>query len=168
MDRLPGEIHDHAVFWIGVVGVVGWGLLAGTLAAMVWPRLDDALRPKLESHRVWATAMVTAAAALLIGGQIWRTLDWSGEPTGSAAQVRQLYAGTTEALRVQRVSRPLVRIQSEVWAESAGTVLQLYKDGMPFAVERRWLHMDGPPLAAYGCEVHPLPALCRCGRPRLR
>jgi hypothetical protein len=63
-----------------------------------------------------------------------------------------LYRSVVEGLAERRISKPLVRIHPEVWSEAAGTLLQLYKHGHVFVVERRWAHMYGPPLAATECE----------------
>ena len=27
--RMPGQVQDHAVFWMGILGAIGWGLLIG-------------------------------------------------------------------------------------------------------------------------------------------
>jgi hypothetical protein len=149
--RVPGEVHDHAVFWIGILGTVGWGLLIGSVAMLAAPQLESLLRPRARLWQVSLTASVTALALVLSAVWFVRAQTGAGQHQGVAADVDTLYLAIVDALASRRVATPLVRIKSEVWSEAAGTLLQMYKRGQPFAVERRWLHMYGPPLAATGC-----------------
>jgi hypothetical protein len=58
----------------------------------------------------------------------------------------------TEGLERRKAGAPFVRIGDDAWSEAAGALLQLYKRGVPFAVERQSVHMFGSPLAADGCR----------------
>jgi len=149
--RVPGEVHDHSVFWIGILGTVGWGLLLGSVAMLAAPQLESLLRARARLWQVSLTACVTALALVLSGLSFVRAQAGAGHRQGVAADVDTLYGAIVDELAARRVGTPLVRIKSEVWSEAAGTLLQMYKRGQPFAVERRWLHMYGPPLAATGC-----------------
>lgn len=150
--RVPGEVHDHAVFWIGILGTVGWGLLIGSVAMLAAPRLESVLRARARLWQVSLTASVAALALVLSGLWFVRAQTGAGQRQGVAADVDTLYMAIVDELAARRVGTPLVRIKSEVWGEAAGTLLQMYKRGQPFAVERRWIHMYGPPLAATGCD----------------
>jgi hypothetical protein len=149
--RMPGEVQDHAVFWMGILGTIGWGLLAGIVAMRLAPGIARAMRTR--EHLVSTTlALAPAALALLLAaGAFARSLAPAG-PNATAQQVRDLTAATVEGLARHRAGSPLVRIDGEVWSEAAGTLLQLHKRGVPFVVERESIHMFGAPLAAAGCD----------------
>ena len=148
--RIPGEIHDHAVFWVGTIGISGWGLLAGGLA-LEW--LDGA---RIES-RPWrmasraATVAVPVIATVIVAVPMVRGLR-AAPPTLARPAVATLTDATVHALDAHGASRPLLRMADDVWIDGAGLVLQLYKRGHAFAVERRWQHMFGAPVAARRCD----------------
>jgi hypothetical protein len=147
--RIPGEIHDHSVFWIGALGASGWGVLFGAIASAFWPAWGNLLARRYVV--LVATASITALALGLGGSAMAQALKPQAQ-TGVALEVLELYAQLQPALDKRQIARPLVRIQEEVWAQAAGTLLLFYKNDREFSVERRWLHMYGAPLVAGACD----------------
>jgi hypothetical protein len=163
MLRVPGEIHDHSVFWIGVIGASGWGVLFGALASPFLPVLWTGPVPRRRFELLAAVGITTLTLGL--GGSSMADALKPHVQSGAAAEVLELHAGLQDALDRRHVARPLVRIQEEVWAQAAGTLLLFYKNERAFAVERRWVHMYGAPLAARGCDFSHVLRFAPAGAP---
>jgi hypothetical protein len=147
--RIPGEVHDHSIFWMGVVGGTGWGIvLAGCVSKLYptsvhWPGADRA-------GRLLPVVMTGMTLAL---GVFWIATGLQQRPqVGAAAEALDLYKRLPSMLDERHAVKPLVRIDEAVWVQASGTLLLLYKSGRPFSVERRWLHMYGAPLAVQACD----------------
>jgi hypothetical protein len=146
--RIPGQVQDHAVFWVGILGTIGVGLLLGVAALRIAPLLAHAIEERDALVRTMTTGVLAAVVLLSTVVHVGPAGPGAG---GDTPPIRDLYVATAEGLERHRAASPLVRIDGDVWSEAAGTLLQLHKRGVPLAVERESLHMFGAPFAAAGC-----------------
>ena len=144
--RIPGEVQDHAVFWVGIPGTIGFGLLLGIAGMRITPALAQAIAGRETLLRTVATSVLAAAALIRVVAPLER------DPGRDTDPIRDLSVAVTEGLERRKAGVPFVRIGDDAWSEAAGALLQLYKRGVPFAVERQSVHMFGSPLAADGCR----------------
>lgn len=147
--RIPGELQDHAVFWVGVLGTIGFGLLLGVAGLRFVPSLARTAIAGREALVRTVAMSIPAAVAL-----VWTAGAVAPVEPGVAIHaqpIRDLVVATADGLERHRAVSPLVKVDGNVWSEAAGTLLQLHKRGVRFAVERESLHMFGAPFAAAGC-----------------
>ena len=140
------------MFWVGILGTIGSGLLIGVAAMRLGQSFAPAIARREPIVRTTLTVAVPSLALMLAAVAFLRGLAGAGQPGPAAQHVQDLYASTVEGLERRRVAAPLVRVGNDAWSEAAGTLLQLHKRGVPFVVERESLHMFGSPLAAKGCD----------------
>ena len=146
----------YLTYWIFMVSVVNTAALLG----FVMDRAAGAL--SLHRLRVLSVAgsvaagafgiLLTVQSALVLYDLQQRKLN-ENSYLASRVRVRVLFAAVEEDLRRHCRNRPLIRIQSnESWPEAAGVVLQLYKAGIPLAIDDRYLFMFTETFLATGVE----------------
>jgi hypothetical protein len=160
--RIPGEVQDHAVFWVGVLGTIGVGLLLGIAAMRLIPSIADAIARRETLVRIATTGVLAAVALLLTAAGV---APLERDPGDHPQPIGDLAAATAEGLERRHAGAPFVRIGDDAWSEAAGTLLQLYKRGVPFGVERQSVHMFGSPLAADGCRHSHVLSFVAAGSP---
>ena len=72
----------------------------------------------------------------------------AGEGKTAQELTQQIQLG----LRKLNIRKPFVRVDFETWGIASGVLLQLYKSGMPFTVEKPALIFFENPLASTGDE----------------
>ena len=75
-----------------------------------------------------------------------------GSRSDSARRVQLAAEAVLDEMRRQHVRRPLFRMSTRDWGEAAGVLLQVYKRGVPPAVDVSLVPLFGEPLAPAGLE----------------
>ncbi len=151
--RSPGLVGDYTIFWLAPIGasagvlIAAWAL--GSLIAGAGARAAMVARAG-----AWLPAAVLLLAVSLSAWDLRAHFgDRSPRPESqSAALSRQ----TRDGLRARGITDPVVDIGDGVWVEAAGTLVQMYKAGEPFAVDPAWTFMYGRPLTWARCHTHTL------------
>jgi len=146
--RIHGEqVFDYQIFWISVIGALGWGALAATAVTMTPAHLAPS--------RNRGTGLFFALAALVA------TLGIRALGHARAYAVEQRDTDLTRkllALDVERyiarehVRRPLFHIARDIWPDAACVILQVYRHHPQLAVDEQWVTMFGEWLSAHGRE----------------
>jgi hypothetical protein len=146
--RIEDDLVDHAVFWMAGLGVLGAAVLIDAAATPLLRRW----RPSVRVAAVVCGALWLAAAAA--GFQQMRVVvSRSYRPGIEQLAARRLTDALREWMSARDIGKPLVRIDQPTWGIAAGVLLQLQKQGVPFAVERDWISMFTPAVAAAGDET---------------
>jgi len=136
---IRGEVLPDLVLWIAIPGLMA--MVAG--AAWLTPPTG---RGGSVTIAFGAIALVLALVAPVPRAPVFRDRDGAAE---------QLAHDVQAALAARHVDRPVIRIASDyMWPPVAAIVLHLYKQRVPFFVERAWTFMFGPRLVEDGQE-HP-------------
>ena len=155
-----GGGSGYLTYWIFMVSVVNTAALLG----FVMDRAARAL--SLHRLRVLSVAgsvaagafgiLLTVQSALVLYDLQQQRLNENSYLNASRVRVRVLFEAVEEDLWRHCRNRPLIRIQSNErnkgWPDAAGVVLQLYKAGIPLAVDDRYLFMFTETFLATGVE----------------
>jgi hypothetical protein len=149
--RIPDGIHDHEVFWISAVGVVG----AASIAAVVMSSVVSEQRQVVRSRGPLLAGL--AAALLLIGVSLTglRQVTVTGGGSRSKAaddHVKRVTAAIQSEIERQGSRRPMVVIDQRVWGWAAGAILQLRRQGTRVVIEDGLVPMFAGTLAPDGRE----------------
>lgn len=157
--QVRGGIHEYLIFWISIVSVVNTAALLGLV--MDWGR--SALS-QLPHHRLPMLSiggpvavglfgvLLTVQSALVLHDNQQRTLNGNDYEHAARERSRVLFSAIEEDLWRHCRSRPLIRMQSRRWPDAAGVVLQLYKTGVPLAIDDRYLFLFTETFLATGVE----------------
>jgi hypothetical protein len=146
--NVVGPLMSYLFLWTTGLGTLSASLVVGELSALAIRKASA--REWSWSARTdrWALpiAFVAAVLALRQGRKEVPAVPYFyGRP---AAELTALIDPVVTYLRDERITEPLVRIGSDPsWGIAAGVLLELYKDGVPFSVERAWQFMFGPQFA---------------------
>jgi hypothetical protein len=151
--RIEDGLYDHAVFWICGLGVLN--------VAVLLAEALDRVRPPATAV---VGALVLAAGVILGGQQLTRAVALTYQSDLEHLSARRLSDGVKQHLNA---CKPLVRIDQPTWPLAASVLLELQRDGLPFAVEEGWLPMFSDEVAARGDETCELTFVWPEQRPRL-
>jgi len=149
--RIPDGIHDHEVFWISAVGVVG----AASIAAAVVGSVVSERRPLVRSRGPLVAGL--SATLLLIGVPLegLRQITVTGGPSRSKAaddHVMRVTGAIQSEIERQGSRRPMVVIDQRVWDWAAGVILQLRRQGVRVVIDDGLVAMFAGTLAPDGSE----------------
>jgi hypothetical protein len=149
--RIPDGIHDHEVFWISAVGVVG----AASIAAAVVDSVVSERSPLIRSRGPLVAGL--AAALLLIGVSLGglRQITVAGGPSRSKASddhVMRVTGAIQSEIERRGSRRPMVVIDQRVWDWAAGVILQLRRQGIRIVIDDGLVAMFAGTLAPDGSE----------------
>jgi hypothetical protein len=136
---IRGDIYEHLVIWISLLGFMS----SVTLAASLVTVMERSLGPR-PARAIVGLGSITLLGLAVVGepvprGPVFRQPDLMTE---------QLARRVETYLRSAQVDRPTIRIASrESWPAAVAVVLYLYKRDIPVSVERDWLFMVGRPFA---------------------
>jgi hypothetical protein len=150
LSRLRHPVYDHQIFWIALMGAFNIAIVAGSLFARWAERADANGRSYMTSIVVVVTSVMivaTAGSVALIGD----VNDLKSRQRGSAV-VERLYEPIRAYLAAHGNQPIVIRPTQAAWEESAGIVLQFYKERYPVAVDPSWVHIFGSPLEPTGKE----------------
>jgi heme/copper-type cytochrome/quinol oxidase subunit 2 len=150
--RIQESIVDHEIFWMSASGtLIAAVLLAAAFRAIRLrvSRSDAPVHPHAVAT-VMAWCMVLVAAGLGLQGMRVHVLHRGR--TVDDHSVDALADGLAQYVERRHASRPLVRIEPQVWSVAAGALLRADKAGIGFAVEPRWVSMFGDRFAPTGRE----------------
>jgi hypothetical protein len=147
--RISGQLVDHEVFWISIVGALNAGAIAGAVADMFAHRFD-ALMPAPRALRT-AGIISMILVSVTLGAAGMRN-DLNRRRTLEDHAVDAIVEDVRGLLSERAVSRPLFRIDSGIAPTAFGALLQLYKMRQPFAVEDAWVHVLGESFRGTGRE----------------
>jgi hypothetical protein len=129
---IRGDVLPYLVFWIAVPSMMAIVTGAAWLA-------DEHGWGRNATIAVGVVALVLALAAPVTRAPVFRDRD---------APAEHLARDVQAALAAHNVVRPVLRIGSDdVWPTAAAIILYLYKQRVPFLVDRAWVFMFGTPLA---------------------
>ena len=167
--RIDGRIFDHDVFWmvgIGVLSLAVTGELVLSVAvssglktrryvlAATRRYVRSTTRRYVLSDR-FAGAVCVVLLAVAGGAVVWQVQEAvrrSYEPSADAQRARAVGADLAAYLDMERVVRPLIKIDQDAWGVAAGAILDLQKHGRPVSVEEDWVVMFTPAFRITGRE----------------
>ncbi len=149
--RIPDGIHDHEVFWIAAVGVVG----AASTAAAAMSRVASEWQPLARSRGPLVAGF--ASALLLIGASFegLRQVAVAGSSSRTKEaddHVMRVTRAIQSEIERQGSRRPMVVIDQRVWDWAAGVILQLRRQGTRVVIEDGLVEMFAGTLAPDGSE----------------
>lgn len=133
--RVRGPVGDYLTFWPSAVALLNWSVaIGGTIAIVTRSQTTVGGRGRPVA-RATAVAVVALAAGDGIRALAMAAYDHRAPTATSASQVRDLTDAVEARIRSNGAAHPRFRIESGVWPESAGVVLQLRKRGVPVTVD---------------------------------
>ncbi|HSL22963.1 MAG TPA: hypothetical protein VK886_15635 [Vicinamibacterales bacterium] len=163
--RIPEELTDHQVFWISALGLVDATIILGVALSFAGRTVE--LRPRAQPYAA-AAALVALAVVVLNPGlaAMARVGTRSRHPAEDERFVRATTAVVREAFNRGEIRRLLVHVEPATWHITAGVVLQLYKAGLPCAVDAA-VGMYGRQFRPHGSEDSAIAVLDAEGHRRL-
>lgn len=154
--RIVGDIADHEVFWISAIGLINAAVIVGWLGALLQTILPAVrLRGATVAHTLAlpSVALVVGVAVLSVRELTPMRQRWLWVNPKERI-VRALVNEIGPGLRRLAIRKPLVRVNldGDLWGVAAGALLQLRKNGVPFAVSREIVSVFGQALSATGEE----------------
>lgn len=146
------ELHWYLLLWVSVVGFAGWGALAVTLLG---PFAEDGMGAGTVRTRRTVIVAAVAVGLLVTGSNVRSLRKGASLPVDSSPNeaLRELTGVVKEFLVKSRIEKPLLSIGShDEWVPAAGLILDLYKAGLPFAVQEDWWFMFGRSFRQDGRE----------------
>jgi hypothetical protein len=133
--EIPGEILDHLVAWVSVLGFVAWAAVAAALV------------PAAGGHRPLTIGVLVVALPLL-ALTLLREDDKPIVPERDLP-LERLTAEVETFLHRGHIDRLRLEIAAhDEWPRAAGLVVTLAKDGFDVTVTDDWLFMFGSQLAS--------------------
>ena len=128
--RIRGDVRDHEILWLAAFGAFNLALIGNAGVRLLNTRLAAV------PGRAAATAvggLLTAVVVLLGVGHL---RDFTAYELRRPERNVTLLAheAIRDYLRDEGITRPLLVIEDGVWAESAGAVLRLYREGTPLSI----------------------------------
>jgi hypothetical protein len=151
--NIRGPIHPYLVFCVSGLAPVAWVGIAAAwgpeLLGIVQRRTSLRIAPWIKPALVVALAGMTAVNLWAVArGPSVKTVETFDDPN-----VKTITAAATRYMDARRVRKFLVVIPyTDRWAEAAGVVLQLAREGRPVSVEPSWLFMFGEEFATRSKE----------------
>jgi hypothetical protein len=142
---IEGDLYDHQILWIGIIGVMNVALALGTFLAWASARLRQGV-----SARAWRGATVAFVAWAACLGVV--RLDGKQRADAYDRTLLELTDALAQYCDAQQIARPLLTYDEKVWAPAAGLVLQFYKRDRPIAVTDASTFMFGRTFARSGAE----------------
>jgi hypothetical protein len=144
----PMPRYDYTIFWMSTIGTLNWAVIAGLALTRV-------AGVRLHALQQWA---VLGVSALVVSGFVYFGSDQLKRarrqglrpPRDSARLVKLASEAVLDDMRRQHVQRPLFQMSTRDWGEAAGVLLQVYKRGVPPAVDASLVSFFGEPLAPNG------------------
>jgi hypothetical protein len=152
---IAGHINPYLVLWVTLLGIINWCAIADTIL----PSLARTLPVKAQSvvrqySKLAALGIICFAAAVNIS----HVFQQGVIPDCKSKQIEALYSSLQGYLETNATRYPLIRVQNvgrrahDTWSVTAGVILQLYKAGIPFSIEREYLCMFGKQFEPTGTE----------------
>jgi hypothetical protein len=138
---------SYLFMWTAGIGTVSLALVVNE---WISPLIERYGRVAENANRLErpATFVVSAGALLYARTLVPETPYFYGLP---ATEVRCLVEPLEKHLRDERLTNPVVRVgTTPTWGIMAGALLELYKDRVPFAIDREWLFMFGDQFRSNG------------------
>jgi hypothetical protein len=150
ISRIRYFVGDYMVFWVVIVGALNWGSVGAIVMTWCHARLPQLGRAPRGVAATAAMVLITAVA-IRAGARLWTYTRVPQE--GPAKTVAVLTPDLQRRLRNSaKTMRPLVCISRSVWAEGAGVVAGLYKEGITLSIEPQWVSFFGEPVTPTGNE----------------
>ena len=144
--HLPEQPLDHTVFWVSVLGVMNWAVIAAPVLAPIARRVARGTSVRA-ARLAWGA---TVAAAILTAG--WQAVWWHAQLERTSVRVVRM----TNLVRgeMARAGAGTVRLQFShgAWGLTAGVALQLARTGARSTVDGNWVWMFGSRRAPTGTE----------------
>jgi hypothetical protein len=145
---LGEEIFDHQIFWISVMGALGWSALAAAAVTMGPPSFRA-----LGRRGTRVLLLLTVVMLIFLGIRAFEHARAYAVEQLDGDATRKLVAMDVERyLRRERVERPLFHIAQATWIDAACVILQVYKHHSQVAVDELWVPVFGEALSANGRE----------------
>ncbi|HEX4347467.1 MAG TPA: hypothetical protein VHZ73_07830 [Vicinamibacterales bacterium] len=148
--RIEGGIMDHEVFWMSGLGAVNLACIAEPVAGALQSLVARWVPPRRWGAIV--SGLVVAAAMVVCAGQLERAREGRLPATTNNPVVERLTGSVRQYLEGQDAHKPLVRIGENDWGFTAGVLLDLDRERIPFAIEPEWMPMFPQSFAANGEE----------------
>ena len=147
--RISGQLVDHEVFWMSLVGALNAGVVAGAVADMFVQHVGAR---RSAQHALKAAAVLSLIVVSVALGANGMRNDLNRQRTLDDHAVDVIVEDVRQRLSAVGAHRPLFRIESGISPVAFGALLQLYKGRQPFAVEASWVHVVGESFRENGGE----------------
>jgi hypothetical protein len=147
--RIDGDIYDHAVFWIAIIGALNIAVCVSLAARLV---LGAATGNHARTTADMVAVLAVAVALLAGGGSLHAAVARAAAPSEESRAAADMATALRAMIIDRGLQRPLIRFDQDAWGMAAGVVLDLQRTGVAVAVEDDWLAMYTPAFRATGHE----------------
>lgn len=136
VSQIRGDITDYSIFWISLVGAMNAAFALALGLEMLSGRWRDGLRAHVAALTIMMGLSVPLLTAAWLGiSQLVDARTAASVETSADREIAELADALENALSAADGRRARVRIANPVWGQAAGALLQLYKRGVPVAVD---------------------------------
>jgi hypothetical protein len=146
--RIPEQPQDHTVYWVSVLGVWTWALIATAIVEPIASRLVRAPHTRDVMSR-WT--LRAAIAAVVIVGAI-QTAEWRQFFVRQTDRIQRAADLVRAHLEAEHETTPIIHIAEGRWGTPTGVALQLYRGSIRPHVDADWVSMFGEPFRPTGKE----------------
>jgi hypothetical protein len=147
--RLPEDPVNHTVYWVSMLGAIGWVPILPWLLDPILRRVTHVAPGLARGATRWVPRL---AAAGLVVCAIWQI----GERYRAGAQTSRRNLELTRAVRARveeaGTRQPNVHVTQDLWHVAAAVILQLARGDMRPTVDADWVSMFGRPYRPSGTE----------------
>jgi hypothetical protein len=148
--RIDGEIYDHAVFWMAVIGALNLAVCASLLFRLTFARVSG---DQLRAAAGTVGALAIGLAVLMGARSLTALVSRAAQPTPESRAAAAVASALTHVIADRHLERPVIRFDQDAWGMASGVVLELQRAGIPVAVEDDWLAMYTPAFKASSRET---------------
>jgi hypothetical protein len=147
VSRIHGDLLDHELLGLVALGALNVAILTYAAVTAVWPASASWRQPLVAAACL--TAIVACAA---VGRQHFIDFTSFERRRSDTARIPATFEILRSFLEQRAISRPVVRMHGDAWADGAGIVLRLLQAGWPVTVADENRPAFPPALAATGQE----------------
>lgn len=146
--RIDDEIGDYQVFWISVVGVLGWAAMLTTFV----PRAYSTVSTNSLRFANAFSVVATAGAICLAMHALLAARAYAVEQRDTPVKRQLVALDVLKYIDREQVRRPLFHVAQDTWLDAACVILQAYKHHPRLAVDQQWVPVFGEALSPTGRE----------------
>lgn len=144
---IAGNIHDHQILWVGVIGVLNAAVVLSALAQ------EAATRARLRLTRLKKAGHILVAAYMSVVAILGAfRIDSKQRADSTDRTLRQLSGEVAAYCDQRQYVRPVLTFDWKVWSPAAGLVLQFSKHNRAIAVAEEAEFIFGDSFARTGNE----------------
>ena len=147
--RLPEDPVNHTVYWVSILGAMGWVPILAWLLDPLLRRAASGAPEFAQDAKRWVPWLAVAGLAVCA---VWQV----GERYRAVAQTSPRNVELTRAVRARideaGTRHPTVQVTQDLWHVAAAVILQLARGDIRPTVDADWVSMFGRPYRPSGAE----------------